>query len=62
MLVDVSVGAVQAGEGAVKLPVGLDHGGYLPIFVRITDGKTSDIEAARALELPRGSIVVADRA
>ena len=47
---------------AVKLHIGIDHGGYLPTFVRITDGKTSDIEAARALELPRGSIVVADRA
>ena len=49
-------------KGAVKLHIGIDHAGYLPTFVRITDGKTSDIEAARALELPRGSIVVADRA
>ena len=49
-------------NGAVKLHVGIDHGGYLPTFVRITDGKRSDIEAARVLEVPRGSIVVADRA
>jgi len=28
----------------------------------ITDGKTSDIEVARRLELPAGSIVVFDRA
>ena len=49
-------------KGAVKLHVGIDHGGYLPTFVRITDGKRSDIEAARVLEVPRGSIVVADRA
>ena len=49
-------------KGAVKLHVGIDHGGYLPTFVRITDGKRSDIEAARVLEVPRGSVVVADRA
>ena len=30
-------------------------------FVAITDGKTHDITAARALQLPRGSIVVMDR-
>ena len=29
-------------EGAVKLHVGIDHGGYLPTLVRITDGRTSD--------------------
>ena len=33
----------------------------LPTFVRVTNGKTSDIEAARALTLPKGSIVAADR-
>ena len=46
----------------VKVHVGLDHEGYLPTFVRVTNGKTSDIEAARALTLPKGSIVAADRA
>ena len=49
-------------KGAVKVHVGLDHQGYLPSFVRVTDGKTSDIVAARALTLPPGSIVAADRA
>jgi len=49
-------------KGTVKLHVGIDHEGYLPSFVRVTDGKTSDIEAARALELPKGSIVAADHA
>ena len=49
-------------KGAVKVHVGLDHEGYLPTFVRVTNGKTSDIEAARALTLPKGSIVAADRA
>ena len=48
-------------KGAVKVHMGLDHDGYLPTFVNITDGKTSDIHGARALTLPQGSILVADR-
>jgi putative transposase len=39
----------------------LDHEGLLPCFLTITDGKTHDITAARALQLPKGSIVVMDR-
>lgn len=48
-------------KGAVKLHMGLDHEGMLPSFLTITDGKTHDITAARALQLPKGSIVVMDR-
>lgn len=48
-------------KGAVKLHVGLNHGGYLPEFVAITEGKTSDITAGRALNFPKGSIVAVDR-
>ena len=44
-------------KGAIKLHVGLDHDGYLPEFVTITEGKTTDIETARALEFSKGSIV-----
>ena len=51
----------RATKGAVKLHVGLDHEGLLPAFVAITDGKTHDLTAARALQLPKGSIVVTDR-
>ena len=51
----------RATKGAVKLHVGLDHEGLLPAFVAITDGKTHDLTAARALQLPSGSIVVIDR-
>ena len=40
----------------------LDHAGHLPAFVTVTDGRTADIKAARALRLPKGSIVAADRA
>ena len=48
-------------KGAVKLHIGLDHDGYLPEFVTLTDGKTTDIEAGRVLAFPSGSIVVYDR-
>ena len=33
----------------------------MPAFVAITEGKTHDLSAARAVSLPRGSIVVMDR-
>lgn len=49
-------------KGAVKIHMLLDHDGHLPRYAVITDGKTSDIEVARGLELPAGSIVVFDRA
>jgi len=48
-------------KGAVKLHVGLDHDGLLPTFLTISDGKTHDITAARALQRPKGRIVVMDR-
>ena len=48
-------------KSAIKLHVGLNHNGYLPEFVTITHGKTSDIEIGRALQFPQGSIVAIDR-
>jgi len=48
-------------KGAIKLHVGLDHSGYLPTFVHVTDGKTHDITLGRTLLLPVHSIVVFDR-
>jgi hypothetical protein len=48
-------------KGAVKLHVGLDHNGLLPAFMNITDGKTHDITAARAVRLPKDSLLVVDR-
>ena len=55
-----SAGSATA-RGAVKLHIGLDHEGLLPAFVAMTEGKTDDLTAARALRLPKGSIVVMDR-
>lgn len=48
-------------KGAIKLHVGLNHAGYLPEFVTITDGKTSDVQIGRTLRFPKGSLVVVDR-
>ena len=41
--------------------VGLNHSGFLPEFVTITDGKTSDLAVARTLRFPKGSLVAIDR-
>jgi len=48
-------------KGAIKLHVGLDHGGRLPAFVSVTPGDIHEIHPARLLNLPKGSIVVFDR-
>ena len=41
--------------------MGLEAGGYLPAFVDMTEGSVHEIKWARALELPKGSVVVFDR-
>jgi len=48
-------------KGAVKLYVLLDHDGYLPVYAHVSEGNVPEIEIARALSLPKGSIVVMDR-
>ena len=49
-------------KGAIKLHVGLDHSGYLPSFMTITEGKVHDVTVGRTLTLPKQSIVVFDKA
>lgn len=49
-------------KGAVKLHVGLNHAGYLPEFVTVTEGKKHDITVGRILQFPKGSIVAIDKA
>jgi len=51
----------KSTKGAVKLHVGLNHQGYLPEFVTITEGNVADITIGRTLEFPKKSIVVIDR-
>ena len=48
-------------KGAVKLHCLLDHDGYLPSVVVITDGKRHDVRVARTLRFDPGTIVVIDR-
>lgn len=49
------------GKAAMKLHVALDHQGNLPAFATITHSHTSDLEVARSLNFPKGSIVTCDR-
>jgi len=49
-------------KGAVKLHVGLNHAGYLPEFVTLTEGSKHDITVGRILKFPKGSIVAIDKA
>jgi hypothetical protein len=46
---------------AVKLHLLLDHNWHLPVFARITDGKTRDLKVAETLDFPEGGIVALDR-
>ncbi|MFN3480949.1 MAG: IS4 family transposase [Thermodesulfovibrionales bacterium] len=48
-------------KGAIKLHLLLDHEGYLPVFAHVTEGKMHEINIAKRLSFPKGSIVVIDR-
>lgn len=48
-------------KGAIKLHVGLNHNGYLPEFVTVTEGKNHDVTVGRTLKFPKGSIVAVDK-
>jgi hypothetical protein len=49
-------------KGAIKLHTLLNHSGYLPEFIQITDGKCHDTTAAKNIKLPPDSILSIDRA
>jgi len=51
----------RATKGAIKLHVGLNHNGYLPEFVTVTEGKVHDVTIGRTLTFPPGSMVAIDR-
>jgi len=53
--------AFRTRKGAIKLHVGLNHAGYLPEFVTVTEGKSQDITIGRTLSFPKGSIVAVDK-
>lgn len=51
----------RRSKGGIKLHVGLDHSGYLPQFVQISEAKKHEVNLARCLNFSKGSIVVFDR-
>jgi hypothetical protein len=48
-------------KAAMKLHVGLDHGGHFPAFATITDGIRHDVPVGREFDFPKGSMVVIDK-
>lgn len=48
-------------KGAIKLHLLLDHDGYLPCFARITEGRVHEVNIARTLEFPAGSVIAIDK-
>jgi Transposase DDE domain/Domain of unknown function (DUF4372) len=47
-------------KGGIKLHTLLDHDGFLPAFVAISEAREHEVQRARSLRLPQGSIVVED--
>lgn len=48
-------------KAGIRLHTLLDHDGYLPAFMEITDAKKHEVRVARSIHLPKGSIVVVDK-
>lgn len=48
-------------KGAIKLHLLLDHDGYLPEYVYVTEGKVHEINILRFLSFDTGTIVTIDR-
>ena len=48
-------------KAAMKLHVGLDHGGHFPAFATVTEGTRHEVPVGREFEFPKGSIVVIDK-
>lgn len=51
----------KTSKGAVKMHTVLDYDGNLPVYINITDGKTSDNKGAYDILLIKQSVIVADR-
>jgi len=48
-------------KGAIKIHMVLDHDGYLPVFLNVTEGNVHEINVARMLDFDEGSIIAIDR-
>ena len=51
----------RKAKGGIKMHTVLDHDGYLPSFVNVTDAKTHESRVAPRFDFRPGSIVAADR-
>ena len=51
----------RSTKGAIKLHVGLNHDGYLPEFLHITEGKVHEVNIGKLMQFPKGSIIAMDR-
>ena len=51
----------RRAKGAIKLHLLLDHDGYLPSFVVITEGKTHEVNIAKKLHFAPGTILIFDK-
>jgi hypothetical protein len=51
----------RKNRGGIKLHTLLDHAGYIPAFVRVTNARRHEAKMAKTLKLPKGSIVVFDK-
>lgn len=54
--------AYRNSKNGIKIHTVLDHDGHIPAFALISEGKTHDSKILAALELPKGSCVIVDRA
>lgn len=48
-------------KGAIKLHLLLDHAGYLPQFLHVTEGKVHEVNVLKEISLSPGTIVAIDR-
>ena len=48
-------------KSAFKLHLGLDHDGLIPAFACVTAGRVSEMQQARRMDFPKGSVVVFDK-
>ena len=51
----------RTAKGGIKMHTVIDHDGYLPAVVTVTEAKCHEVNIAKLLKLPKGSIVVFDR-
>ena len=49
-------------KGAVKLHTLLDYDGLMPTYLFMTKGSQADVKHAQYMTMPKGSVIVADRA